>query len=178
MQISPKYGIIYLITKFGFLFVYELSTVSFITRVKISQDTIFIGTRNSKTDGIYCINKGGSLLTASIDENSIVGHIMTQCQYIPDNANLALRYAQRYRLPGCEPLLIDQFNRFIISQDYNGAARIAAGAPGTLLRNAETIARFKTLPAIPGQPQPILVYFQVLLEKGKLNSKPKKNEEN
>ena len=42
-------------------------------------------------------------------------------------------------------------------------------SPGALLRNAETINKFKGLPQIPGQPQPLLIYFQKLLEKGKLN---------
>lgn len=42
-------------------------------------------------------------------------------------------------------------------------------SPGTLLRNADTINKFKGLPQVPGQPQPLLIYFHKLLEKGKLN---------
>lgn len=49
------------------------------------------------------------------------------------------------------------------------AAKIAASAPGTLLRNPETIAKFKQIPAQPNQPQPLIVYFQTLLDKGQLN---------
>ena len=66
-------------------------------------------------------------------------------------------------------MFLDQFNRSLIGGDYAGAAKIAAGAPGTLLRNQETINKFKNLQPQSGQPQPILIYFQTLLEKGKLN---------
>jgi clathrin heavy chain len=66
---------------------------------------------------------------------------------------------------------VEQFNRLLIGGDYANAAKLASSAPGTLLRNTDTINRFKTLQALPGQPQPILIYFQTLLEKGKLNSK-------
>jgi len=53
---------IYIVTKFGYLFIYELTTVSFLARVKISNETIFIGAKNSKNDSIYAISKGGSLV--------------------------------------------------------------------------------------------------------------------
>jgi clathrin heavy chain len=54
--------------------------------------------------------------------------------------------------------------------DYAGAARVARDAPGTLLRNQDTINKLKTLPSQGGgAPQPILVYFSTLLESAKLN---------
>jgi clathrin heavy chain len=39
-----------------------------------------------------------------------------------------------------------------------------------ILRNQKTIQLFQSVPPQPGQPAPILQYFQVLLEKGKLNA--------
>lgn len=55
-----------------------------------------------------------------------------------------------------------------MSGDYPGAARVARDAPGTLLRNQDTINKFKQLQAQSG-PQPILIYFSTLLETTKLN---------
>lgn len=52
--------------------------------------------------------------------------------------------------------------------DYAGAARVAKDAPGTLLRNQDTINKLKSIPATNG-PQPIIVYFSTLLETTKLN---------
>jgi len=42
-------------------------------------------------------------------------------------------------------IFLGQFNNFIINGDYVNAARIASMSPGALLRNAETINKFKGL---------------------------------
>ena len=39
-----------------------------------------------------------------------------------------------------------------------------------MLRTPATIQRFQAAPTAPGQPSPILTYFGMLLEKGKLNA--------
>lgn len=65
-------------------------------------------------------------------------------------------------------MFVTQFNNYLIQGDFANAAKTASMSPGTLLRNQETIQKFKTLPQVPGQPQPLLIYFQKLLEKGKL----------
>ena len=74
-----------------------------------------------------------------------------------------------YKLPGAENLLIEQFNNLFNSGDYVGAARVAADSAGSSIRNPQTIQKFKSAPAQPGRPQPVLQYFSTLLEKGKLN---------
>jgi hypothetical protein len=38
------------------------------------------------------------------------------------------------------------FNQKLAASDYQGAAVVARDAPGTLLRNQETINKFKNLP--------------------------------
>ena len=57
-----------------------------------------------------------------------------------------------------------------MSNDYAGAALVAKDAPSTLLRNQDTINRFKALPQAPGSPAPILIYFNTLLSSTKLNA--------
>jgi hypothetical protein len=52
--------------------------------------------------------------------------------------------------------------------DYAGAAKVAKDAPGTLLRNQDTINKLKGIPSTGG-PQPIIVYFSTLLETTQLN---------
>ena len=61
------------------------------------------------------------------------------------------------------------FNQKIAAQDYAGAAGVAKDAPGVLLRNQETINKFKNLPSTGG-PAPILIYFNALLQSTKLNA--------
>lgn len=40
-------------------------------------------------------------------------------------------------------MFVDQFNKALLSGDVTTAAKIAASAPGTVLRNPESIAKFK-----------------------------------
>ena len=94
---------------------------------------------------------------------------MNNCKHIQNLQQIVVDLAGRYNLPGLENMFMSQFNNFLVSGDYANAAKIASMSPGTLLRNAETIQKFKGLPKTPGQPQPLLIYFQKLLEKGKLN---------
>ena len=56
MHVDAKHGMLYCATKFGYLFVYELSTASLLSRVRISEKPIFCGAKNSKNDGLYVIN--------------------------------------------------------------------------------------------------------------------------
>ena len=95
MQISAKYGILIIITKFGFLYYYELTTVSLIFRTRISQETIFIGAKNSKTDGAFAITKGGALLSINFDDNNLINYILNQCTHIPNNGQIAFLIASR-----------------------------------------------------------------------------------
>jgi len=62
------------------------------------------------------------------------------------------------------------FNQKLASGDYAGAAGVAKDAPGTLLRNTETINKFRNLPQGAGGPAPILIYFNALLQTTKLNA--------
>ncbi len=76
--------------------------------------------------------------------------------------------AQRFSLKGADELFATQFNKLLVMGDYAAAARVAKDAPGTLLRNQDTINKLKSIP-VTGGPQPIIVYFSTLLETTKLN---------
>lgn len=88
-------------------------------------------------------------------------------QHIADNSNIAFKLASRFNLPGADDVFVQRFNMTLAQSDYAGAARVAKDAPGTLLRNQETINKFKSLPPAPGaQQQPIMLYFSTLLDGG------------
>merc|ERR1719261_1398659 len=111
-------------------------------------------------------NRKGQVLCVTVDEANIVPYICKQLNNYP----LALKLAVRNNLPGAEQLFGQQFNQLMNAQDYKGAAKLAADSPQQVLRTPETIQRFQAAPAAPGQPSPILTYFGMLLEKGKLNA--------
>jgi len=168
IQDSPKYGIVFIITKMGFLYMYECSSASLLYRTKITDQLCFVSTRNANTDGMIVINKVGQIFSINVEENNLIPYI-NNAGHIPDNRNLSFKLAQRFSLPGADEAFLQLFNQKLASADYAGAANIAKDAPGTLLRNQETIAKFKSLPTTGGPP-PILIYFNALLQSTKLNS--------
>jgi clathrin heavy chain len=164
-----KYGILLVVTKFGYLFTYVMGSAALIYRQKITSSLIFRSVRNTKTDGCICCNRDGQLLAINVDQQNLINYIMNKCSHLSDNVGIAFKMAQRYSLPGAENLFTAQFNKLFGTGDYKGAAKIAREAPGDTLRNNDTITKFKSVQAASGPP-PILVYFSTLLETTKLNA--------
>ena len=61
MQISDKYGLVYVITKLGLLFVYDLETATAVYRNRISPDPIFLTAPAPGIGGFYAINRSAPL---------------------------------------------------------------------------------------------------------------------
>jgi len=166
MQISKKYSVIYMVTKFGYLHLFDLESCTLIYMNRISAETIFVTTEHEATGGIVGVNRKGQVLCVTLDEANVVPYICKNLNNMP----LALKLAVRNDLPGAEQLFGQQFNNLMNAGDYKGAAKMAAESPQQVLRTPATIQRFQAAPAQPGQPSPILTYFGMLLEKGKLNA--------
>jgi len=156
------------ITKFGYIYIYEVSNSVLLYRQRITDSLIFVATKSLNEDGTVCVNKAGQVLQIAIDDNNFIPFIINHAKHIPDNVGIAFNLAQRFSLRGADDLFATQFNKLLAMGDYAGAARVAKDAPGTLLRNQETINKLKSIPATGG-PQPIIVYFSTLLETTKLN---------
>lgn len=135
MQAVEKYGVVFIITKMGYLYIYEISNAVALFRQRITDSLIFCAAKNPNTDGMICINKAGQIIALNIDEQNFIPYIINNCKHIPDNVGLAFKLAQRFQLKGADELFVTQFNKLLMSGDYAGAARVARDAPGTLLRN-------------------------------------------
>jgi len=170
MQVVENYGLIFLITNAGFLYIYEITKLALVFRCKVSDDSCFASARNSKTGGIYVINKKGKLISINVDANNLLPFIMSYGKNIDDVSGLCLKLASRYNLPGAEKIFLANFKNHFQNGNWQEAARAARDAPNDLLRNVDTINLFKNAPTNPGQQAPILVYYQILMEKGKLNA--------
>lgn len=59
MQVSEKYGVIYLVTKFGYIHLFDLETGAVIYRNRISSETIFVTSLHPQTGGIMGIDRKG-----------------------------------------------------------------------------------------------------------------------
>ncbi|RXK35208.1 clathrin heavy chain [Tremella mesenterica] len=165
MEVSAKHGIIYLVTKFGFIHLYEIETGQCIYMNRISGETIFTTAEYELQHGIIGVNRKGQVLSVSVDEETIVPYI----QQSLNNPELAIKLATRAGLPGAEGMIQQQFQVYMQSGQFGEAAKIAANSPQGLLRTPQTIEMFKKLPNVPGTLSPILQYFGILLEKGELN---------
>lgn len=165
MQISDKYGVIYMITKAGFLYLFDLATGTTIYMNQISAQTIFVTAPHTATSGITGVNRNGQVLLVSVDETNIIPYICNTLK----NFELAISLASRANLPGAENLFVEHFNKLFQQGLFKEAAKVVAESPGGLLRTPQTIQRFQNVPAVPGQPLPLLQYFGVLLELGQLN---------
>lgn len=165
MQVSQKYSVIYMVTKYGFIHLYDLETATCIFMNRISSDTIFTTAPDSDSSGIVGINRKGQVLSVSVDDSTIIPYLLQN----PANSALALKLASRAGLPGADNLYAQQFEQLYASGQYQEAAKVAANSPRGFLRTPQTTARFQGLPSQGQGLTPHLQYFGILLDKGSLN---------
>ncbi|TFK26167.1 clathrin heavy chain 1 [Coprinopsis marcescibilis] len=165
MQVSKKHGIVYMVSKYGFIHLYDLETGACIYMNRISGETIFVTAEHEATNGIIGVNKKGQVLSVNVDDQTIVPYILSTL----DNTELAFKLSSRANLPGADDLYVKQYQQLFSSGQYGEAAKIAANSPRGILRTTAVIESFKQAPTPPGGLSPILQYFGILLEKGELN---------
>lgn len=165
MQISSKHDIIYLITKYGYVHLYDIESAICIYMNRISGETIFVTAPHEATAGIIGVNRKGQVLSVSVEEENFIPYINNVLQ----NPDLALRMAVRNNLSGAEDLFVRKFNTLFTNGQYAEAAKVAANAPKAILRTPQTIQRFQQVPTQTGQTAPLLQYFGILLDQGQLN---------
>ncbi|KAI9006215.1 clathrin D6 coat As full-length triskelion [Gaertneriomyces semiglobifer] len=165
VQVSKKYEIIYVITKFGYIHLYDLESGQCIFLNRISGDTVFVTSDMESTGGVICINRKGQVISITVDEDNFIPYIMAQM----NNPELALKLACKNNLPGADNIVRERFQFYMQSGNFGEAAKLAANSPKAILRLPATIETLKTAPMVPGQVSPIMQYFAALLEKGDLN---------
>ena len=104
--VAEKYGLLYIVTKFGFIYIYEMSTVEQIYKARISSQAIFVVAKNQTNEGLLALCKNGSLYGGMIDEQGLIPHLMNNCKHIPNIQQLVLTMASRYNLPGVDPIFL------------------------------------------------------------------------
>jgi len=167
MNVSKKHDVLFMVSKMGYLYVFDILSGKAIYRARITSDTIFVACEHTATGGILGItSRKGQVLHVALNEANLVPYIVSVLR----DQELALQLASRLNLAGADDIYVSQFNTLLAANDIAGAAKLAAEAPRGLLRTAQTIQRFNQIPGQPGQPQPVFQYFSVLLEKGKLNA--------
>ena len=125
MQISKKYDVIFLVTKYGFIHLYDLETGTCIYMNRISGETIFVTADHNPSSGMIGVNRKGQVLSVSVDESNIVPYIMKTL----NNPELAIKLASRNNLPGADDLYLARFNQLFQQGNFAEAAKVAATSP-------------------------------------------------
>jgi clathrin heavy chain len=165
IHIANKYGILIVITKFGFIHLHDLETGTALFLNRISEETVFTTARDSEGTGVVVINKRGQVLHTTIREDTLIPYIMEN----PACAEIAYKLASKGGLPGADQLYSQRFETLMSQGNYAEAAKVAANSPRGFLRTMNTINRLRQVPAQPGQITTLLQYFGQLLDKGGLN---------
>lgn len=163
LQASDRYGILYILTKYGFIHLYDIETGSNLFVNRITADPVFTAAPYKDGTGIITINKLGQVLAVEVDKNKIIPYVLEKLSDVP----LGLSLASRGGFPGAESLFNQQFQNYLNQGDYTNAAKIAASSEQ--LRTQDTINKLKHITSQPGQISPILQYFSTLLDRGSLN---------
>lgn len=132
MQVSKQHGIVYLVTKYGFIHLYDLDTGACIYMNRISGETIFVTAEHEATNGIIGVNKKGQVLSVNVDEQTIIPYILTTL----NNTELAFKLASRGNLPGADDLYIKQYQQLFQSGQFGEAAKVAANSPRVCMQDA------------------------------------------
>lgn len=165
MQVSKRYGIVYLMTKYGFIHLYDLETGACIYMNRVSGETVFVAAEQKSSNGIIAVNRRGQVLSVSVDADTIIPYILRTL----NNTDLAFKLASRGNLPGADEMYLQQFHSLFSTGQYTEAIKIAANSPRGILRTPQMIEQLKQVPSQPGTLSPILQYFGMLLESGSLN---------
>jgi len=165
LVVNQKDEIAFLMTKMGYLYMFDIQSGKAMYRAKITHDTVFCTCCQESTGAMFGITvRKGQVFRIQLNGQALVPYIVSTLR---DN-DLAIKVAGRLNLPGAENLYAAEFERLIGARDVVGAAKLVASS-GTALRTPATIARFQQIPAEPSSPQPVFLYFSTLLESGKLN---------
>ena len=163
LQSSNQYGVVYILTKYGFIHLYDMETGSNLFVNRITADPVFTASSFKNGTGLITINKSGQVLSVEVSRDKIIPYVLEKLS----NVSLALSLSSRGGFPGAENLFSQQFQNCLNQGDYTNAAKVAASSDQ--LRTPDTINKLKHITPQPGQISPILQYFSTLLDRGTLN---------
>lgn len=131
MQASQEQGIVYMLSKAGYLYLFDIFSGRCLYRARITQGTIFV-TCAASAGGILCITaRQGQVLQVTINTQTLVPYILHGP--LKDSA-LAISIASRMNLPGADDLYVSQFQTLLAQNNVSAAAKLAAESPNGVLR--------------------------------------------
>ncbi|KAF7458261.1 putative clathrin heavy chain [Cryptosporidium felis] len=139
-SISSYFGIIYVVTRGGVLYIVEPTSGSLLYQNRISQDSVFLGSP-SRLHGICIANKKGQVLHVTLNASVVLSHIQSNPELL--GCSGLQRWAQRYSYQGTDEFSLRVFNETVKRQDFQNACRVAALNKSGALRTPATLNHLK-----------------------------------
>lgn len=174
MKAIPDKDILFVGTHFGFVFLFDLHTLSPLFRFSHNPTGSLVppyrcltGTVDVASNSVILVaSPNGDVFRIGMNADQLVSYIGTNL----GKPDVAAGIAARLGTAGAQTMFAESFKRQIASGDIDGAIRTAINAPNDILRTKETIETLQRLPTPPGSTHPpIFKYFTSLMETQKLN---------
>lgn len=140
MLADNKHGALFILTKAGYLFLYEIQGGKCLLAKRVSQYAIFASVTHEATGGIVTIDQNGRMLLFNIDEENLVPYITQKLQ----DFDLGVRMAARYNLPGAENVFQSQFDKYVGWSLISQQMCLDTGAPYSLIEFLECFTSFNS----------------------------------
>lgn len=68
IHLLGKYGLVSMITKFGYFYLFETISANLVYRTSISEDAIFVSCKSTSDDTVLGVNRRGQVIGVTINE--------------------------------------------------------------------------------------------------------------
>lgn len=165
IKVHQKLGFVFLFTKMGMLYVYDIATGIQIYQGNVCSRTIFAvttGRFGKIEEAILGVSTEGQVYGIVVDENTVVSYIKDRL----GKHEAAFKLASRTGLRGADQLFVQQFERLFNERNFAFASIVVRKAPAGVLRTPQTLRRFNNCQPLEGEQPPIIIYLKTLLENG------------
>jgi len=132
---------------------------------QVSGSKVFEWTSSADNESLLMLDRKGNVLQVNINKDTIAAFL--KGSKLANALNILNRLASVTAISGCGDIVLQRFKQLMATEDFQGAAELAANTPE--LRNRDTLNAFLSVNTQQGQKSPVLFYFKSIMTKAQLN---------
>ncbi|RUS81436.1 hypothetical protein EGW08_010820 [Elysia chlorotica] len=78
VEISVDYGLLFVMTKYGYLYICDMETAMCLCCTRVAVDVTFSAVLNTNTQGLLAITRGGQVITVDIKKDGFISYLREQ----------------------------------------------------------------------------------------------------
>ncbi|GFO29671.1 clathrin heavy chain 1 [Plakobranchus ocellatus] len=78
VEISVDYGLLFVVTKYGYLYICDMETAMCLCCTRVAVDVTFAAVLNTNTQGLLAITRGGQVITVDIKKDGFISYLREQ----------------------------------------------------------------------------------------------------